>query len=73
MFFSTTTTAPQYFSIHFFIFLFLSELKKFLTMVKIARVLRLVATEVAPPRFVHVVKRPTPKVLATINEEEACP
>lgn len=48
-------------------------LRIFLRMAKIVRVLRLVATEVAPPRFVHVVKRPTPKVLATINEEEACP
>lgn len=42
-------------------------------MAKIAKVLlKSVATEVVPPRFVHVVKRPIIKVLATINEEEAC-
>lgn len=41
-------------------------------MAKIARLL-LIKLEVAPPRFVHVVKRPIIKVLATINEEEDSP
>lgn len=40
-------------------------------MAKFATVLILLAKEVAPPKFVKVVKRPIPKVLATINEEEA--
>lgn len=41
-------------------------------MANFAIVLKSVATEVAPPRFARVVKRPIIKVLATINEEEAC-
>lgn len=36
-----------------------------------SRLLLIIATEVCPSNSTYVVKRPIPKVLATINEEES--